>query len=78
MAAKNKPTSVVLAIMEQQGITNADMSRIVHVTPQTCYERLHKGNMKVNTLVEMLTPMKYKLVAVPFDKKVVQGEYEIG
>lgn len=77
MAEKITSTAAVKEIMKSKDITNADLSRMVHVTPQSMYERLAKDNMKVSTLCEMLAVLGYKVVVVPGSKKVVAGEYEL-
>lgn len=79
MARKITSTEAIMAIMKEKGITNSEMSRLTQITPQTCYERLHKDNMKVNTLVGMLAPLGYKLLVVPNDRRTEseKGEYEI-
>lgn len=70
-------TAAIKELMQKQGVTNADMSKRVGITPQTMYERLAKDNMKVNTLYELATTLGYKIVLVPNSKKVSSGEYEI-
>lgn len=77
MAEKITPTAAIKAIMKDKDVTNADLSRMVHVTPQSLYERLAKDNMKVNTLCDMLAVLGYKVVIVPGKKPVVSGEYEL-
>lgn len=77
MARKIQSTEAVMEIMKEKGITNAEMSRLAQITPQTCYERLHKPNMKVNTLASMLAPLGYKVMIVPNERRTDKGEYEI-
>ena len=77
MARKIASTEAIMTIMQEKGITNAEMSRLSQITPQTCYERLHKPNMKVNTLTSMLAPLGYKVVVVPNERRTEKGEYEI-
>lgn len=77
MAEPITSTAAVKAIMAELGITNADMSRRAHITPQTMYERLAKDNMKVNTLCDMMRILGYKVVVVKGDKSVYTGEYEL-
>ena len=77
MARKIASTEAILAIMKEKGITNAEMSRLAQITPQTCYERLHKDNMKVNTLASMLAPLGYKVVIAPNERRTEKGEYEV-
>ena len=64
-------------VMRRQGVTNADMSKRMSVTPQTMYERLAKDNMKVNNFCEMARVLGMKVVLVPNDKPVRAGEFEI-
>lgn len=64
-------------VMRRQGVTNADMSKRMNVTPQTMYERLAKDNMKVNIFCEMARVLGMKVVLVPNDKPVRTGEFEI-
>lgn len=64
-------------VMRRQGVTNADMSKRMNVTPQTMYERLAKDNMKVNNFCEMARVLGMKVMLVPNDKPVRAGEFEI-
>lgn len=64
-------------VMRRQGVTNADMSKRMSVTPQTMYERLAKDNMKVNNFCEMARVLGMKVMLVPNDKPVRAGEFEI-
>lgn len=40
-------------------------------------DRLAQDNISVEKLREMLIHLDYKIVLVPFDKKLNEGEYEI-
>lgn len=40
-------------------------------------DRLSQENISVEKLREMLIHLDYKIVLVPFDKKLNEGEYEI-
>lgn len=77
MAKRMTATEAVKALMAEKGLTNAEMSRMVQVTPQTMYERLHKNSMRVDTLCSMLATLQYKVVIVPSNKTVNAGEYEL-
>ena len=40
-------------------------------------DRLSQENISIEKLREMLVHLDYKIVLVPFDKKLNEGEYEI-
>lgn len=77
VAEKVFATAALKEVMQKQGVTNADMSRRLHVTPQTMYERLAKNVVKSDNLCEMAVALGMKIVMVASDKRVMPGEYEL-
>jgi len=78
MAKGYTAQEAILSLMADKGLTNAAISKMLKVTPQTMYERLHKKKgMRVDTLCGMLAPLQYKVVIVPASKTVSAGEFEL-
>lgn len=80
MAEKMTPAEVVELVMEEKGMTNATVGKRIGLTSASMWDRLNnkkKVSMKVGTLVQMLTAMDYKVIAVPSDKSLREGEYEL-
>jgi hypothetical protein len=80
MAGKMTPSEVVELVMEEKGMTNATVGKRIGLTSASMWDRLNnkkKVSMKVGTLVQMLTAMDYKVIAVPNDRNLREGEYEL-
>lgn len=48
-----------------------------NVKPRNITDRLTQENISIEKLHEMIFHLDYKIVLVPFDKKIGEGEYEI-
>lgn len=72
-----KATEIVKEIMEQQGIGQTALGKRIGVRNDAIYQRLKQDNISVDRLVQMLNAMDYKLVIVPSNKQVRDGEYEV-
>lgn len=72
-----KATEIVKEIMEQQGIGQTALGKRIGVRNDAIYQRLKQDNISVDRLVQMLNAMDYKLVIVPSNKQVREGEYEV-
>lgn len=70
-------TAVVKAVMEEKNYTNASLGKSIGVANTAIWDRLNRDNLKVDTLVQMLAAMGYKVVAMPSDKKMQAGWYEL-
>lgn len=80
MAEKMTPAEVVELVMEEKGMTNATVGKRIGLTSASMWDRLNnkkKVSMKVGTIVQMLTAMDYKVIAVPSDRSLREGEYEL-
>ena len=72
-----KATEIVKGIMEQQGIGQTALGKRIGVRNDAIYQRLKQDNIGVDRLVQMLNALDYKLVIVPSNKQVREGEYEV-
>ena len=72
-----KATEIVKEIMEQQGIGQTALGKRIGVRNDAIYQRLKQDNISVDRLVQMLNAMDYKLVIIPSNKQVREGEYEV-
>ena len=80
VAGKMNPAEVVSAVMEVKEVTNATLSKRIGLTSASIWDRLNNKktvSMKVSSLVQMLAAMDYKVVAVPHDRSLREGEYEL-
>lgn len=77
MSKRMTATETVRKVMEGAGHTNATLGKAIGVTNTAIWDRLKKDNMRVDTLVQMLSAMGYKLIAVPSDQRMREGWYEL-
>lgn len=80
VAGKMTPAEVIGLVMENKGMTNAIVSKRIGLTSASMWDRLNnkkKVSMKVGTLVQMLSAMDYKVIVVPNDRSLREGEYEL-
>ena len=71
---------IVKKIMEDTKTTNAEMAASLKISQAAVWDRLnHKKtyNLTINKLDAMLRHLKYKIVIVPYNKRVSDGEYEV-
>ena len=71
---------IVKAIMEEQGLSNADLAHMVGIKPTAMWDRLNNTSIKdlnVALLRVMLRVLGYKIQIVPREKKLVDGGYEV-
>ena len=71
---------IVKTIMEQQGVSNAELAHRVGVKPTAMWDRLNNTNSKdlnVALLDDMLRALGYKIQIVPFNKQTPDGGYEV-
>ena len=85
MAEIQGAVEVVLDLMDKNGYTPAVLGKRIGVRNTAIWDRLHNTrkkernstDLKVSILAAMLRGMDYKIVAVPHDKKLSAGEYEL-
>ena len=71
---------IVIAIMEQQEVSNAELAHKVGVKPTAMWDRLNNTNSKdlnVALLSDMLRVLGYKIQIVPHGKQTPDGGYEV-
>lgn len=72
---------IIKTIMVNEGVTNAQMANRLNISQATVWDRLNnkKGRKDIPTslLDEMLKVLDYKIVIVPYNKRVLDGEYEV-
>lgn len=71
---------IVSNLMQEQGVTNAEMAAKLDVTQAALWDRLNPkktNNMTVKKLNEMLKMLDYKVVAVPRKSRLPEGGYEV-
>lgn len=71
---------IVKKIMEDTETTNAEMAASLKISQAAVWDRLNPkktDNLTVNTLDAMLRHLNYKIVVVPYNKRVLDGEYEV-
>ena len=71
---------IVKKIMEDTKTTNAEMAASLKISQAAVWDRLNPkktDNLTINKLDAMLRHLKYKIVIVPYNKRVSDGEYEV-
>lgn len=71
---------IVADIMEQKGISMAELGRQLGVSTQVIFERLRPEhyNISILKLAETLAPLGYSVVIVPDEKmKKLAGSYRV-
>lgn len=85
MADARGAVDVVVELMEKNSYTPSVLGKRIGVKNTAIWDRLYNSrkkkrnstDLKVSILVSMLRGMDYKVVAVPADKKLSAGEYEL-
>ena len=75
-----KGREIVKQIMENEGVTNAVLSKRLGLTQATLWDRLNTKKAKdipLSTLIEMLDKLDYKVQIVPGDTEIPEGGYEV-
>ena len=78
--AKMTAAEVVGLVMENKGMTNATVGKRIGKSSAAMWDRLNnkdRASMKIETLAQMLSAMDYKVIAVPNDRSLREGEYEL-
>lgn len=71
---------IVKKIMEDTETTNAEMASSLKISQAAVWDRLNPkktDNLTINKLDAMLRHLNYKIVIVPYNKRVLDGEYEV-
>lgn len=70
-------SKVILAIMEEQGMTQASLGRELDVSRQALNQRLKRDSMRTNELIDILEVLGYDLVIQPKDSRLEKGALKI-
>lgn len=71
---------IIKIIMEQKGISNADMAARLQIKPTALWDRLNTKKAKdipVSTMTEMVRQLDYKVIVVPRSTRVPSDGFEI-
>ena len=76
-----KVEAILAAIVEDSGMTKAQIGRAVGIEDKKATDliskRMKQKNISVNVLVEMLDAMGYTMVVAPKGSKLKDGEFEV-
>lgn len=75
-----KGREIIKIIMEQKGISNADMAARLQIKPTALWDRLNTKKAKdipVSTLTEMVRQLDYKVIVVSRSTRVPSDGFEI-
>lgn len=75
-----KAREVVKEIMANQSLTNAGLANRVGISREAAWDRINTKkakDMAVDTLLEMLKVMDYKIQIVPRSSRLPDGGYEV-
>ena len=71
---------IVKAIMDKTGVSNAQLAHKLEVSIATMWDRVNSKKVKdipLSTLNEMIRALDYKIIVVPSNKRLNDGEYEV-
>lgn len=71
---------LIMSLMKQQNITNAEMSKRLSITQAALWDRLNTKKAKeltVSVFQQMLIALGYKLLIVPEDYTLADEMYEV-
>lgn len=72
-----KANEAIREILKSQGMSQADLSKELGITPAGVWERLNCENISVPKFNEMLEVLGYVMVIQPNDSKLAAGAVEI-
>lgn len=68
---------IIREIIKSQELGVNEYSRRLGKSPRLVSDRLHHPNISIDKLQEMLRVLDYKILIVPGDRRVKDGEYEV-
>lgn len=77
---KMRGREIVRAIMDKNGVSNAQLAHQMEVSLATMWDRVNSKKVKdipLSTLNDMIRALGYKIVVVPSNKRIADGEYEV-
>lgn len=72
-----KTGEAIREIMKAKGVTLSALADKIGKSTRLVSDRLRQENMSVDKLNELVRTMDYKIVLVPRERKVGQGEYRL-
>lgn len=72
-----KACDVIREVMKIRGMTVNGLVEKLGVKQSTMSQRLKQDNLSSDKMIDMLTAMDYRLVAVPIGKKLPDGAIEV-
>lgn len=71
---------LIVDIMKEQNISNAQLGKRIGVKNTAIWDRLNSSktkSLKVDTVIQMLNALDYKLIAIPSNKDTPKGGVEL-
>ena len=72
-----KATDGVREVMKVRGVRFVDLRKRLGLESNTMSNRLSQENISIGKLNEMLRVLDYKVVIMPNDTRLREGEYEV-
>lgn len=72
-----KACDVIREVMKVRGMTVNGLVEKLGVKQSTMSQRLKQDNLSSDKMIDMLSAMDYRLVAVPIGKKLPDGSIEV-
>lgn len=73
-----KIKDAIMLIMDRKGVSKASLARMRKITPQAVNSSLMKQkSMSVDTAIEFVSALDYKMVLVPGGKRLPDGCVEV-
>lgn len=72
-----KVNLIIETKINEQGITQAELSRKINTSRQSLNQRLNRDSMRTNELIDILEVLNYDLVIQPKISQLSNGSYII-
>jgi len=71
---------LIMHIMKEQSVSNAKLAKRIGITNAAIWDRLNNKknkSLRLDVVIQMLAGLDYKVVAIPADKNIPDGGYEL-
>ena len=72
-----RATDIIRTIMNLEGVKPSALASRLNIKNNVLSERLGQTNISISKLNEMLRVLDYKVIVVPSDRRLKDGEFEI-
>lgn len=72
-----KTIEAIKAVMNMQGVRNADLARRMDMSPSAVSMKLRQKDLTAGALAEIMRNVDYKVVLVPSRARIPEGGIEV-